>query len=348
MERGYFGRDPYSISFYFDHLGTHGQSAVARIGRLKLAAPITSDGRALVSAFRSQMAVAFNSLDPFRSEDFRNYFKRLCLLPLQTSNAFSFDGLVKYRTQFEYLYDVLAAAPKDVGVIVTEHPYGEPVLKRSGPYANIEALRGTFSNLIFLDEFRRYELPSQFLVRQVDGVWTVSSSVGYQALLFNRLLGSPPSTELSNVADATTLEDFFALLGRRKPTNADSFLAWLLERYLVPATLLANGRWFRDYLQRRLNAARSATDPVDAFVPTADADHLMEAWIIKAREPPRMTSLQREDDASTAELFAELRALRREARAAQLDKLAYNGPTSSFKASVGTASSPYALSRRVI
>src|SRR5262249_49573313 len=116
--------------FYFDHLGTHGRSAVARIGRLKLAAPITSDGRALVSASRSQMAVAFNSLDPFRSEDFRNYFKRLCL---QTSNAFSFDGLVKYRTQFEYLYDVLAAAPKDVGVIVTEHPYGEPVLKRSGP-----------------------------------------------------------------------------------------------------------------------------------------------------------------------------------------------------------------------
>src|SRR5262249_37071415 len=95
----------------------------------------------------------------------------------QTSNAFSFDGLVKYRTQFEYLYDVLAAAPKDVGVIVTEHPYGEPVLKRSGPYANIEALRGTFSNLIFLDEFRRYELPSQFLVRQVDGVWTVHSRI---------------------------------------------------------------------------------------------------------------------------------------------------------------------------
>src|SRR5215831_7863224 len=82
MERGYFGRDPYPISFYFDHLGTHGRSAVARIGMLKLAAPITSDGRALVSAFRSQMAVAFNSLDPFRSEDFRNYFKRLCLLPL--------------------------------------------------------------------------------------------------------------------------------------------------------------------------------------------------------------------------------------------------------------------------
>src|SRR5262249_7712822 len=104
-------------------------------------------------------------------------------------------------------------------------------------------------------------------------------------------------------------------LRKHRGAYADSFLAWLLERYLVPATLLANGRWFRDYLQRRLNAARSATDPVDAFVPTADADHLMEARIIKAREPPRMTSLQREDDASTTELFAELRALRREADA---------------------------------
>jgi hypothetical protein len=179
------------------------------------------------------MAAAFNSPDPFRSNDFRSRFDRLCLFPLQISNAFSFDGLVNYRTQFEYLYDVLAAAPKDVGVIVTEHPQGEPVLRRSGPFSNIDTLGRTFPNIIFLDEFRRYQSPSQFLVPRVDGVWSVSSSVGYQALLFNRLLGSPPSTELSNVADATTFEDFFGRLGHHKSTNVDAFLAWLLERYFV-------------------------------------------------------------------------------------------------------------------
>jgi hypothetical protein len=123
------------------------------------------------------MSAAFNSLDPFRSNDFRSRFDRLCLLPLQISNAFSFDAMVNYRTQFEYLYDFLAAAPKDVGVIVTEHPQGEPVLRRSGPFSNIDTLGRTFPNTIFLDEFRRYQSPAQFLVPRVDGVWSVSSSV---------------------------------------------------------------------------------------------------------------------------------------------------------------------------
>lgn len=248
IERGYFGRSPYPVSFYFDHLGTYSRSAVAKVGGLKLGYPVTSDARVLVSAFRSQMAAALNSLDPFRANDFGSRFDRLCLLPLQISNEFSFDGPVSYRTQFEYLYDVLVAAPKHIAVIVTEHPSGEPVLRRSGPNSNIDVLRRTFPNMIFLDEFRRYQSSSQFLVPRVDGVWSVSSSIGYQALLFNRLLGSPPSTELSNVADATTFADFFGRLEQRKSTNVDPFLAWLLardvaeRRPLVPRLSAASAR----------------------------------------------------------------------------------------------------------
>jgi len=175
----------------------------------------------------------------------------------------------------------------------------------------MDVLRGTFPNMIFLDEFRRYQSSSQFLVPRVDGVWSVSSSVGYQALLFNRLLGSPPSTELSKIADATTFENFFSRLGDRNPTNPDRFIAWLLERYLVPGMLLADGHWFRDYLQRRLDAARSATDPIDAFVPTADADRLMQAWTVAPR-PLMMAPRQWEDDPSIAEVLATLRATQRE------------------------------------
>jgi hypothetical protein len=312
IERGYFGRHPYPVSFYFDHLGTHAGSAIARVGGLKLTYPVTSDGRVLVSRFRSQMAATFNALDPFRCTDLRSRCDRVCLLPLQVSNEFSFDGLVNYRTQFEYLYDVLAAAPKDIAVIVTEHPSGGPILRRSGPSSNIDLLRRTFPTMIFLDEFRRYQSSSQFLVPRVDGVWSVSSSVGYQALLFNRLLGSPPSTELSNVSDATTLADFFGQLGQHKPANVEPFLAWLLERYLVPETLVTDGRWFHDYLQRRLDAARSATSPIDAFVPTADADHLMDAWIAKASGPLTIKPLQWHDDPSIVELLANLHSVRRE------------------------------------
>jgi hypothetical protein len=132
-------------------------------------------------------------------------------------------------------------------------------------------------------------------------------------MLFSRLLGSPSPTELSNVADATMLEDFFARLGHRRSTNvdADNFLAWLLERYLVPASLLTDGRWFHDYLQRRLDAARGTSDPIDAFVPTANADRLMDAWIVKSPPPlMMMTSPQGEDDPSVAELITNLKAVR--------------------------------------
>jgi hypothetical protein len=325
IDRGHFGRDPYPFSMYFDHFGPHGRSAIGKVGGLKLAYPVTSDGRALVSAFRSRMAAALGSLDPFRSHDFRtsldfrSRFARLCLLPLQLSNDVFFDGQVNYRTQFEFLYDVLAAAPKDVAVIVVEHPNAEPVLRRSGISVNLDTLRKTFPNMIFLDEFRLYQSPSQFLVPRVDGIWSVSSSVGYQALLFNGILGSFSSAELSNVADATTFDDFFRRLGCRRSTSSDAFVAWLLERYLVPASFFTDGRWLHDYLRRRLDAARSANSPIDAFVPTADMDRLMEAWIVKAPGPLATGSTRWADDPMLAESLADLQATRADLQATRAD-----------------------------
>jgi hypothetical protein len=108
------------------------------------------------------------------------------------------------------------------------------------------------------------------------------------------------------------LGDFFDRLGHRTSANVDTFVAWLLQRYLVPATLLTDGRWLRDYLQRRLDAARSATDPIDAFVPTADADRLRNAWLAKASASLTMISPQWENDPVIAELLANLHAERRE------------------------------------
>jgi hypothetical protein len=277
-----------------------------------LARPATTDGRALVSAFRSRMAAALGSLDPFRSHDFRSRFSRLCLLPLQMSNEFPFDGLASYRSQFEFLHDVLAHSPRDVGVIVTEHPAATPVLKRRGREANMDYLCNAFPNMIFLDEFRSYCTSSQFLVPRVDGVWSVSSSVGYQALLFGRVLGTPPTTHLSSVADATTFEGFFDQLGNRTSRNVDAFLAWQLERYLVPAPFFNDGRWLRRYLQRRLDAASSATDPIDAFVPIADAEELMEAWVTKAPKPELRSYAWPVDDAELFEAYRHRDALVRD------------------------------------
>jgi hypothetical protein len=207
-------------------------------------------------------------------------------LPLQVSKHYSFDQHVDYRSQFELLVDVLSATPPDVGVIATEYLECEEVLKTRGYGENVNYLRRTFSNFIFREDFRSWLAPSQFLVRCVDGVWTISSNVGYQAMLFNRILGTPPTTHLAGIADATRFQDFVGQLGR--PVNGDAFLAWQLKHYLVPQALFSDGHWLHDYFERRIVAAQRVEDPINAFVPVADVDRLTEAWITKAPSLPAM------------------------------------------------------------
>src|SRR6202035_3212718 len=138
------------------------------------------------STFRDHFASARETSAPFQPHDLRSLYRPLIVLPLQVSHHYSFDQQAGYRAQFELLRDVLSATPRDVGVIATEYLECEEVLKTRGFGENLNYLRHTFPNLIFRDDFRSWFTPSQFLVPRVDGVWTVSSNVGYQAMLFNR------------------------------------------------------------------------------------------------------------------------------------------------------------------
>ncbi len=312
IESGPFSRNPYPFSVFFDHLGMYGRSIIGQAGQRLRAHPATDDAVGLVSAFRSRNALALDAVDPFRGTDFRTKFDRLVLLPLQVSNYYSFNEQSHYRTQFEYLLDVLSATPRDVGVIVTEYVEWGHILMSYGSAENIPYLQKNFPNLIFFEQFRAYASPSQFLAPRVDGVWSVSSNVGYQALLHNRVLGSPATSHLAGFAHATTFDGFFGKISAAVPTNNDAALAWLLERYLVPDALLSDGRWLRDYFARRISAARGPGDPMDAFVPIADMDRLMEAWVFKAPKSSAVKFTQPLDEA-----MGEARAARADARAAQ-------------------------------
>ena len=282
IECGPFSRNPYPFSLFFDHLGMYGRSIVGQAGHRLRTHLATDDAVGLVSAFRTRNAYALDAVDPFHTVDFRAKFDRLLLLPLQVSNYYSFDRQSRYRTQFEYLLDVLSATPRDVGVVVTEYLEWGHVLKDCGSGQNLAYLQRNFPNLIFLDQFRSYLSPSQFLAPRVDGVWSVSSNVGYQALLYNRVLGSPTTSHLAGLAQATTFDGFFEAIGSATPINNDAPLAWLLERYFVPDSLLSDGRALRDYLTRRISAAAVADDPIDGFVPIADPDRLIQPWVLDA------------------------------------------------------------------
>jgi hypothetical protein len=93
-------------------------------------------------------------------------------------------------------------------------------------------------------------------------VTSVSSNVGLQTLLFNKLPGAPGTNHLAKIANATTQADFFDEL-QRGPSSRDNhaFVAWQLERYLVLQALLSDGRWLGDHLERRAGAARGCERP---------------------------------------------------------------------------------------
>jgi hypothetical protein len=192
---------------FFDHLGMYGRSVIGQAGARLRKYVASSDMAALAEAFRFRNLNALKSINPLPIpiDRLRSQFTRLCLLPLQVSNYYSFDQQAGYRTQFEFLIDVLSMAPEHVGIVATEYNEWGSVLKTDGPGENVNYLRQTFPNLIFHSNFRRWCSPSQFFVPCVDGVWSVSSNVGLQASLFDRLLGSPPTSHLAAIADATSL-----------------------------------------------------------------------------------------------------------------------------------------------
>jgi len=313
-EAGPFARNPYPYSIYLDHLGMYRNSVIGAHAPRLCALEMPRSARGLVDAFRTRAANALQTTNPFDLSPFRARFRHLCLLPLQCSNYFSFDEECAYRTQFEFLVDVVAAARDDVGIIVTEHlPWGS-VLKRGSFDDNLDYLCDRFPNLISLDKFGAYYYPSQFLIPQVDGVFSVSSGVALQATLFKRLVGTVASSHLAGILHAAGVREFFARLGE-PAASRDDLLAWQLERYWVPEHLFANGPWLADYLSRRREAARMANDPVDAFVPVADTAQLEDAWLRRAPQPcalacPRAIDVVAEMKNSTSwRITAPLRAV---------------------------------------
>ncbi|MBN6209037.1 polysaccharide pyruvyl transferase family protein [Ralstonia flatus] len=285
VEAGAFSRSPFAFSLYFDHMGIYRTSAPAGLPNWNLRDTVAADTLHLAADFRAWASDALSQEDPFRHHDYRAKFDRLALLPLQVSNWYSFDEYCNYKTQFEYLFDVLSAAPKDVGVIATEYVQWGHVFDASHSGTNLEFLRRSFPNLIVPPTARKYASPSQYLVQHVDGVWSVSSNVGYQALLFGKRLGSPLRSFYRNVAHNHTPTEFFANL--RYTASAEDrlpFLAWHLERYLVPEALLDNGKWLLQYLDARRTAILGASDPLDAFIPIGDSNEIRAAWNLRPRK----------------------------------------------------------------
>ena len=183
-EYGMFSRKPYPRTYYLDPINSNGYSYLDKYySKIK---NIDFKEKDKFLDFLKKLSNVILKDNPFEDEikKLKKEYKYLILLPLQASNYWIFDFETEYKSQFEYLEDVLIKTLKfkNIGVIVTQHS--------SNVFLNnektVKYLKEKYSNFILLETTKHYFEVSPLIVPYVDAVITISTSVGFHALLWGK------------------------------------------------------------------------------------------------------------------------------------------------------------------
>lgn len=257
-EFGIFSRAPLPRTFYFDAFGMFDENFISRFENELRSLPLTPEKERHISGLRTDyIANVFSPYNPFSEYDFKENgrFSHLVLLPLQFSNYFGFDAHCPFASQYDLLTHVMEEIDPDIGVIVTEHSGWEQAIT---PH-NSEYLQRKYPNLIVNPVFESYNNASQFLLQMVDGVVSVSSSVGLQALVWDKPIFALGQAHLPAVSDCKEVSAIGNFLREKKHSSKDAILYELLMRYYPEDKYLNDGKWLKRFLTDLLDAKRSGT-----------------------------------------------------------------------------------------
>src|SRR5262249_25576652 len=149
------------------------------------------------------------------------------------------------------LRDVIERINPRIGILSIDHSTAHH--HGTGVPTELYAFLGKrHSNLFSHPGLNTIVHPSQFLLGHTDGVATVSSSVGLQALLWDKPIIALGDSHINAVADYTRIEDI-PVDGPATPAwDKTGFFAWLMTHYYVPASYCHNGQWFSAFLDRSI------------------------------------------------------------------------------------------------
>ncbi len=270
-----FSRPPFPVAFSFDPCGLMRHGFLARFGAPLRQQPLPPGGRRFVSALRQHYAAnILQQHNPFTRAQLTGgrSFRHLVLLPLQVGQSFAFEGQGSFTSQLDMLTQVLTALPPDIGVVVTEHSDWE----RNLTPEVLAALRARHQHFLYCPEFDHILYPAQFLLPLVDGVATLSSSVGLQALLWHKPICALGQSQINAVAACTKLAEFPNILVRglsqQQRAAQDAMLYFLFTRFIIPAGAgyLQNPAWLHGRLtqwlaQHRRGVAADFFPPLDTL-----------------------------------------------------------------------------------
>ena len=263
-EYGMFSRKPYPKTYYLDPVDSNGYSYIDKYYSDIQNTDIEEENE--FSEFLKKLNDIVVKNNPFEKEikNLRKKYKYLVLLPLQASNYWIFDFETEYKSQFEYLEDVLIKTSKfkNIGIIVTQHS--------SNIFLNnekiVEYLKNKYDNFILLETPKHYFEISPLLVPYIDAVITVSTSVGFHAILWNKKLITLGESYLKKLSDTDNLSNLDEVL-ETKTKERKKILYWLLTRYYIPENYIKNSEWMIKFLEtgiKNKNTLKSFYNQIDA------------------------------------------------------------------------------------
>lgn len=246
FECGFISRPPFPETVYFDPEGMFRSGSLIRHReRIRNYTP-SDDEFGLVSQIRADFCASADPSDNPLAEIVQSAlapFESAILLALQFSNFYAYDANARFSDQYDLLVNTLESVPKNVAVVVCEHPE-HLVLKDE----SIAFLRRQYPNFVWHPLFRAVYGASHYLMPFVQAVVTVSSSVGLQTLLWKKHLVVVGSSHLDLVCDAHEVSELTAKLGGEWPAWKEASLAWLLSRFYLPLNSLLESNMLRAFL----------------------------------------------------------------------------------------------------
>lgn len=243
MEYGIFSRSPFPKTYHLDPFGILKDGYTNRMQFDE--SVIDEDDEQLAKCVKSLKA----QLPPLPGHIIKKMssFRSTILLPLQFSNYHAFDLCSDFESQFAYLLKVLEDIPEDIGVLVTQHPGWPPVINRK-----TEGYLREFKNFIFDNSFNEIANMSQIALAHVNGVVSVSSSIGLQSMMYDLPVYVYGESHLSFLSEES-IEDFIQKVTRKESVDRNKVLSHLMKYYYIPDDFLQDPLFIKNYIYRLLN-----------------------------------------------------------------------------------------------
>lgn len=245
-ETSIFSRPPLPLTYTLDPRGFDFWSVPAQPTE-----PASTSDQATMDAtreLRSALELAYRLQDTAFSEieDHIGTYETSLLVVGHENGAFFFDASCSYRSQVHQLLDVLENAPPHWAVVASEHPD----CRRMTP-AEKDFIKERHPNFIPIPEALAPLCSGQRLVRRVDRVAAVSSSVGLHALFWGTPLHALGHSHLNRFAAGQGVASLAE--GPRQNAFTDGNAAWWAFHYSYPNSLAEKPGWLSSHLRTKLD-----------------------------------------------------------------------------------------------